>query len=46
MLKYGDLSFKRPGTGLEPSSYNKLIGKRLKRNLDYDEQIKLSDLEN
>ena len=46
VLKYGDLSFKRPGTGLEPSSYNKLIGKRLKRNLDYDEQIKLSDLEN
>ncbi len=45
VLKYEDFSFKRPGTGLEPSSYNKLIGKRLKRNLDYDEQINLSDLE-
>ena len=46
ILKYKDLCFKRPGTGLEPPNYKRLIGKRLKRDLVYDEKIKLTDLEN
>ena len=44
VLQSDDLCFKRPGTGLEPSIYEKLIGKRLRRDLQYEEQIQLSDL--
>lgn len=44
ILEFDDLCFKRPGTGLEPSNYEQLIGKRINRDIEYDEQIQLSDL--
>jgi len=45
-LKYSDFSFKRPGTGLEPWKYQEMIGKVIKRDIKYDEQIIFSDLLN
>ncbi|MBI3307890.1 MAG: N-acetylneuraminate synthase, partial [Candidatus Melainabacteria bacterium] len=36
--------FKRPGNGLPPSSFEKIIGKTLIRDIVPDEQIKLIDI--
>jgi len=38
-IKFVDLDYKRPGDGISPSEYKKLIGKKTKRNIDIDEQI-------
>ncbi|MBB6454540.1 N-acetylneuraminate synthase [Salirhabdus euzebyi] len=38
-----DLEFKRPGTGIEPKYKDFIIGKRAKRNIQFDEIIKISD---
>lgn len=43
-LKESDLEAKRPGNGLSPIFFEKLIGKKVNRNIDKDEQIKLSDI--
>ena len=37
------LDFKRPGTGLPPEMVYIILGKKSKRNIDYDELIKLTD---
>jgi len=39
-----DICFKRPGTGIDPSTYEDLLGKITLRDLVPDEQIKHSDL--
>ncbi|OGF24379.1 N-acetylneuraminate synthase [Candidatus Falkowbacteria bacterium RIFCSPLOWO2_12_FULL_45_13] len=39
------LAIKRPGTGLEPKFFNKILGKIAKKNLKKDQLIKLSDLD-
>jgi len=39
------IDYKRPGTGIEPNKYNKVIGKKLLKDLEYDEQIKFEHLE-
>lgn len=44
-LALGDLSFKRPGTGIPPDEVSYLIGKRLKRAIREDDQIKWEDLQ-
>lgn len=36
---------KKPGTGISPSHIEELVGKRLKRDIEIDELIKLEDLE-
>lgn len=38
-----DLNYKRPGDGIPPNLYKKIIGKKLKRNLKFDQQFKLRD---
>ena len=43
-LRLADLYYKRPGTGLAPSERNKIIGKKLKRNISKDNPILLSML--
>lgn len=40
-----DLEAKRPGDGLSPTEYEKLIGKKLKKAMQQDEQITLKDVE-
>jgi len=44
ILKREDLAFKRPGTGFCPSSFEKIIGQILLREIQPDEQINLSDI--
>ena len=43
-MKKDDLIPKRPGTGISPNLFKKVIGKRLKRNIDPDHIIKFKDL--
>ena len=45
ILKTDDLEAKRPGDGVSPKYYEKFIGKRLKRDILYDEQITFKDIE-
>ncbi len=40
-----DLTFKRPGDGLEPAWYDRVIGKRVARDIACDEQLDLGCIE-
>jgi N-acetylneuraminate synthase len=40
-----DVEFKRPGTGLSPAAVDKVLGKRLRRDLAADELVLEQDLE-
>ena len=40
-----DISFKRPGTGITIDKLNIVLGRRLKKNIDKDELIKMEDLD-
>ena len=44
-LTWGLLTAKRPGNGISPEKFNAVIGKKLIKNVEKDEQINLSDLE-
>ncbi len=44
-IDYSDLSYKRPGTGISPKDYMKVIGKRLIRDIEKDSLLKYSDFE-
>ena len=37
------LDFKRPGTGLSPKNINRIIGKKIKRTIKFDEILKEED---
>ena len=39
------LDFKRPGTGIPPGKLGDILGKRVKRDIDKDTQIKMNDIE-
>ncbi|WP_025688199.1 N-acetylneuraminate synthase [Paenibacillus zanthoxyli] len=39
-----DIAVKRPGTGIEPGFYEKLIGRKLMRDMERDELIRWEDL--
>jgi N,N'-diacetyllegionaminate synthase len=45
VIKYDDLDFKRPGTGISPVEYNKIIGMKLKSSINKEDMIKRSNLE-
>ena len=45
LLKLSDLDFKSPGGGLEPYEADKLVGKKLKKNISEDEYILFEDLD-
>lgn len=38
-----DIDYKRPGTGIPPKYYEFIIGKEAKRDIAYDEMLKMSD---
>lgn len=40
IIKKSDIVFKRPGIGISPFFYNKLIGKKIKRNIKQDKLFK------
>ena len=44
-IKFQDLDFKRPPSGLKTEEFNKLIDKTLNKDLKYDDQITLNDVE-
>ena len=44
IIQRNDIVFKRPGTGIEPNKFNKIIGKVSLRTILKDEQIQLTDL--
>lgn len=44
VLKKNDIICKRPGTGISPVFFNNVIGKKLKKNLNYDHILKFKDL--
>jgi len=45
-LKISNISFKRPGNGISPMYYKKILGKKLKKNLKYDHILKWQDFKN
>lgn len=45
LLSEKDLICKRPGTGISPSNWDNVIGKKLKNNLSYDDILTWEDLE-
>jgi sialic acid synthase SpsE len=45
MLALGDLTWLRPSGGLRPGQEQELVGKRLKRRIEFGETIALADLE-
>lgn len=44
ILNRQDILFKRPGTGIDPSRYEEILGKVIMRSMNKDEQISLRDL--
>jgi len=44
ILKISDLDVKRPGTGVSPDKLDTLLGKKIKRDIDKDYMIKISDV--
>ena len=44
-IEITDLDFKRFGDGIPPSDYKKIIGKKITKDLKYDDQFKLEDFE-
>ncbi|MCX8108292.1 MAG: N-acetylneuraminate synthase family protein [Verrucomicrobiae bacterium] len=45
ILAAGDLAIKKPGTGLQPSRWNDVIGRRLRRDVPADTALTEADLE-
>ena len=43
IIERDSLDFKRPGTGISPKYIDFLVGKKAKRNISYDEIIRLED---
>ena len=43
VIKKNMLDFKRPGTGLSPRNINRIIGKKIKRTIKFDEILKEED---
>lgn len=44
VLRASDLAFKRPGGGIRPDQADYVIGRKLKRNISYDELVLWEDL--
>ncbi len=42
-IKISDLNFKKPGDGIRADQYKKIIGKRVKKNININHKIKYSD---
>lgn len=45
IIETKDLDYKRPGTGLSPKEYKMILGKKAKRDIKKDEQLKFDSLE-
>jgi N-acetylneuraminate synthase len=45
ILQKNHLTFKKPGTGISPKDIDNILGKRLVRNMEKNEMLQLSDIE-
>jgi N,N'-diacetyllegionaminate synthase len=45
VMSEGDITFKRPGTGIPPDKARDIVGKRLKRDVASDEELRWDDFE-
>jgi len=45
-ILFSDLNFKRPGDGLEPLHWKKIVGKYAKKTIEYDDQIFFKNIKN
>ena len=45
LIEKGLIDFKRPGDGIPPKDYKKIIGKKLNKNINYDELILFENIE-
>ena len=45
IIKEGMIGFKKPGTGIDPSDINKVLGKKTKKDILKDNLIKIGDLD-
>jgi sialic acid synthase SpsE len=43
-LKISNIAFKRPGTGISPVFYKRILGKKINKNLKYDHVLKWKNL--
>jgi len=43
-IKFEDLNFKKPGDGIRADQYEKIIGRRVNKNINVNKKIKFSDL--
>lgn len=43
-IKYEDLSFKKPSVGIPASEYKNVIGKKIKKNISKNQNIKFNDI--
>lgn len=44
VIKYEDLSFKKPSVGIPASEYKNVIGKKIKKNISKNQNIKFNDI--
>ena len=44
ILKYSDFNFKKPGTGINPMIYKRIINKKTKIKIHKDSILKLADI--
>jgi sialic acid synthase SpsE len=45
VVQWEDIAFKRPGTGIDPSRYGDVVGRKVTRDMSADDQINISDIE-
>ena len=46
LLTMEDIEFRSPGNGIDPYRYNEILGKRIKKDIEYQDIILLENLEN
>jgi len=44
IINIGDVTIKSPGLGLHPYELNKIVGKKINKDLKKDDYIKMNDL--
>ena len=44
IITFKDLAFKKPGNGISAANYKSVLGKKLKKAIKYNDQIKFDNL--
>ena len=43
IIRFDDITFKKPGNGISPKNYKEVIGKKTKKNLNIEHILKKGD---